>query len=111
MNNEQFLTLSQLGGLVKGALSVLDEELWVAAEIARLNYHPSSGHCYLELVEKSEDKVIAQMKGTIWARVFGPLHANFQALTAAAQTAARGKRRTGLRQRWQTGGVERVEVI
>jgi len=46
-----YLSLSQLGGLIKGALAALNDDYWVAAEIAKLGCHPSSGHCYVELVE------------------------------------------------------------
>ena len=40
---------------------------WVKAEIAKLNYYPKSGHCYPDLVEKRNGKVVAQMRATIWS--------------------------------------------
>ncbi|REJ83789.1 MAG: exodeoxyribonuclease VII large subunit [Bacteroidetes bacterium] len=40
---------------------------WVKAEINKLNYYKHSGHCYPELVEKNNGKVIAQMRASLWS--------------------------------------------
>lgn len=39
---------------------------WVKAEMNKLNSYTHSGHCYPELVEKKDGKVIAQMKSILW---------------------------------------------
>lgn len=39
---------------------------WVKAEMNKLNYYGHSGHCYPDLVEKQDEKVIAQVKSVIW---------------------------------------------
>jgi exodeoxyribonuclease VII large subunit len=39
---------------------------WIKAEINKLNFYALSGHCYPELVEKRDGKVIAQMKSNLW---------------------------------------------
>lgn len=39
---------------------------WLKAEINKLNFYALSGHCYPELVEKRDGKVIAQMKSNLW---------------------------------------------
>ncbi len=39
---------------------------WIKAEISALNLYPVSGHCFPLMVEKSEGKVKAQLKATIW---------------------------------------------
>lgn len=39
---------------------------WIKAEMNKLNLYTHSGHCYPELVEKKEGKVIAQMKSILW---------------------------------------------
>jgi exodeoxyribonuclease VII large subunit len=41
------------------------KEFWLRAEISQLLIH-SSGHCYLDLVETKDDKIIAQAKAIIW---------------------------------------------
>ena len=38
------------------------------AEILKLNFYQHSGHCYPDLVEKRDGKVVAQMRAMIWAR-------------------------------------------
>ena len=40
--------------------------IWIKAEIVRLNHYPQTGHCYPELVEKRNGKIIAEIKGNIW---------------------------------------------
>ena len=59
MNNHQehtdHLTLHQLSLHIKDAIEGnFMQQIWVVAEIASLNINQSSGHCYLELVEKTE---------------------------------------------------------
>jgi exodeoxyribonuclease VII large subunit len=39
---------------------------WVKAEMSKLNYYSHSGHCYPELVEKHDGKIIAQVKSNLW---------------------------------------------
>jgi exodeoxyribonuclease VII large subunit len=39
---------------------------WVKAEMNKLNHYPHSGHCYPDLVEKQEGKVVAQLRSTLW---------------------------------------------
>jgi exodeoxyribonuclease VII large subunit len=39
---------------------------WIKAEMNKLNLYTHSGHCYPELVEKKDGKVIAQMKSILW---------------------------------------------
>lgn len=39
---------------------------WVKAEMNKLNHYPHSGHCYPDLVEKKDGKVIAQLRSVLW---------------------------------------------
>ena len=50
---------------------------WIKAEMNKLNIYSHSGHCYPELVEKSKGKVIAEMRGTIWADDIRRIQNNF----------------------------------
>lgn len=49
---------------------------WVKAEMHKLNRFPS-GHCFPELLEKSEGKVVAEIRGTIWSHNFEKINRNF----------------------------------
>ena len=51
---------------------------WVKAEMNKLNFYKHSGHCYPELVEKVEGKVIAQLKSNIWKDDFIKINSKFQ---------------------------------
>ncbi|HET9486706.1 MAG TPA: exodeoxyribonuclease VII large subunit [Chryseosolibacter sp.] len=50
---------------------------WVKAEMNKLNHYPHSGHCYPDLVEKLDGKVIAQLKSTLWKDDFIRINQNF----------------------------------
>jgi exodeoxyribonuclease VII large subunit len=50
---------------------------WVKAEMNKLNYYSHSGHCYPELVEKSNGRVVAQLKANIWKNDYERINANF----------------------------------
>lgn len=50
---------------------------WVKAEMNKLNYYPHSGHCYPDLVEKLDGKVIAQIKSTLWKDDYSRINHNF----------------------------------
>lgn len=50
---------------------------WVKAEMNRLNLHPPSGHCYPELVEKKDGRIIAEIKSTLWKEDYQRINANF----------------------------------
>jgi exodeoxyribonuclease VII large subunit len=77
-----YLMLSELAYLIKSTIqSSINDEYWVIAEIAQINCHYSSGHCYLDLVEKQDDVTTAKMRATIWASLFGQIGSNFRALT------------------------------
>ncbi|MCK9205009.1 MAG: exodeoxyribonuclease VII large subunit [Bacteroidales bacterium] len=39
---------------------------WVKAEMNKLNYYVHSGHCYPDLLEKREGKMVAQIRATLW---------------------------------------------
>jgi exodeoxyribonuclease VII large subunit len=52
-------------------------EFWVKAEMNKLNHYSHSGHCYPELVEKQDGKVIAQFKANLWRDDYQTINANF----------------------------------
>ena len=53
----------------------MPERYWVRAEIASMSVR---GHCYMELVEKSENGILAaKMRATCWSNVYALLSAYF----------------------------------
>ena len=77
------LSLYQLNQLIKESLrQVIPTTIWLRAEIHNIttNY---SGHCYLDLIEKSEhnDQIIAKQRATIWASTYRLLAHKFYSAT------------------------------
>ncbi|MDR0874094.1 MAG: exodeoxyribonuclease VII large subunit [Prevotellaceae bacterium] len=68
----------QIGQAVRTAF---DNAVWVCAEISEVREH-SSGHCYLELVEKDGDFVRAKARASIWASTYRLLKPYFEQQTA-----------------------------
>lgn len=53
---------------------------WVKAEMNKLNFYRQSGHCYPELVEKKDGKIIAQIKSCLWRDDYQKINSSFQAV-------------------------------
>jgi exodeoxyribonuclease VII large subunit len=51
---------------------------WVKAEMNKLGYYAQSGHCFPELVEKVDGKIIAKIDSRIWKNDYLRINANFQ---------------------------------
>ena len=77
----QHFTLFELNQLIRQTLDAnLEPSYWVAAEIGELRMN-QKGHCYLELVEKEEEKVVAKQRSTIWAYTYRNLSPWFETMT------------------------------
>lgn len=50
---------------------------WVKAEMNKLNHYTYSGHCYPELVEKNQGKVVAQLRASLWKDDYARSNAKF----------------------------------
>jgi exodeoxyribonuclease VII large subunit len=50
---------------------------WVKAEMSKLNYYSHSGHCYPDLIEKHEGKIIAQVKSHLWKEDYNAINEKF----------------------------------
>ncbi|MFC2124622.1 exodeoxyribonuclease VII large subunit [Bacteroidota bacterium] len=74
-------TLSELNSVIKECLEAnLEPSYWVIAEIGELRVN-QNGHCYLELIEKSGDEVLAKINATIWSYTYRNLSGWFEAIT------------------------------
>jgi exodeoxyribonuclease VII large subunit len=77
------ITLSTLNGMIREAIQgSFPGTVWVVAEILEMNIN-RTGHCYLELVEKSAtgDQIIAKSRATIWSSRFRMLRPYFESTT------------------------------
>ena len=74
-------TLHELNAIIKSTISyAFPDAFWVIAEIAEAKCN-QRGHCYLDLVEKEDEAIIAQLKATIWAYEYRRLSQKFQGTT------------------------------
>ncbi|MBX7202335.1 MAG: exodeoxyribonuclease VII large subunit [Bacteroidia bacterium] len=53
---------------------------WVKAELNKLNHYSHSGHCYPELLERIEGKVVAQFRSVLWKGDFDRINKAFNAV-------------------------------
>lgn len=75
------LSLLELNELVKHTLdSHLEPSYWVVAEIGEMRVN-QKGHCYLELIQTDNDKVVAKARATIWSYTYRNLSTWFQGIT------------------------------
>lgn len=73
--------LYELNSIIKSVVSsALPDSCWVVAEIAECKCN-QKGHCYLELVEKEDERTIAQIKATIWAYDYRNIGSKFEKAT------------------------------
>jgi exodeoxyribonuclease VII large subunit len=76
-NEKQIFTLKQVALSIQKVISERYTRLyWVQAEMHKLNY-TNKGHCYPELVQKEEGKIVAEMRGTIWKAQFDKINKSF----------------------------------
>lgn len=65
-NRKIFSLLEVTQSIQKTLAERYSSTFWVKAEMNKLNHYPHSGHCYPDLVEKYEGRVIAQLRSTLW---------------------------------------------
>ena len=83
-SERQALSLYELNNLVKEVIhSTLSPSYWVRAEMSDVRVNASSGHCYLEFIEKNEKTgvTIARARAAIWAKTFCMLKPYFESVT------------------------------
>ena len=75
------LSLLELNTRIRGTLSkAFPATYWVRAEMSDVRVNTSSGHCYLEFVEKNPQSgvTLAKVRGTIWARTYRMIRPYFE---------------------------------
>lgn len=78
MSSKQVFTLLQVTQNIQSVVNqVFKTGFWVKAEMNKLNYYAHSGHAFPELVEKSNGKVVAEMRSTIWKTDFSRINQQF----------------------------------
>jgi exodeoxyribonuclease VII large subunit len=77
-NNRTIFSLSEVTlSIQKTLVERYPGSFWIKAEMNKLNHYPQSGHCYPDLVEKTNGKIVAEMRSTIWKDDFQRINDNF----------------------------------
>lgn len=50
---------------------------WIKAEMNKLNHYKHSGHCYPELVEKKDGKIVAEIRSILWKTDYERINNSF----------------------------------
>lgn len=81
INDKKVFSLSEVAKSIQKTLAArYGSSFWIKAEMIKLHYYPHSGHCYPELVEKKDGKVVAQLKATLWKEDFLRINSRFEAV-------------------------------
>lgn len=67
INDKTIFSLLEVTNSIKKMLEQrYKSAFWIKAEMNKLNHYSQSGHCFPEIIEKVNGKIIAQIKSTIW---------------------------------------------
>ena len=74
----KYYSLSKLMESISAVIHrTYNQSYWIKAEMVKLNYYKKSGHCYPDLVEKSNGDIRAQIRATFWSNTYYRTNANF----------------------------------
>ena len=78
INDKKVFTLQEVTLSIRKTIAErYQQSFWVKAEMNKLNHYSYSGHCYPELLEKANGKVVAQMKANLWKDDYLRINGNF----------------------------------
>jgi exodeoxyribonuclease VII large subunit len=76
-DTRQIFTLKQVALSIKKTIEErYHQTYWVKAEMHKLNMYPS-GHCFPELLQKEDGKIVAQMTASIWKQNYQRINKRF----------------------------------
>jgi len=78
VNDRTIFSLSEVALSIQRTLAErYNSVFWVKAEMNKVNRYPHSGHCYPDLAEKVNGRIIAEMRANIWKDDFDAINARF----------------------------------
>ncbi len=54
---------------------------WIRCEVSRISLHSQTGHCYLEIIDKNDTSIVAQLKAMIWSDKYKSICQKFESAT------------------------------
>ncbi|MCO6496547.1 MAG: exodeoxyribonuclease VII large subunit [Chitinophagaceae bacterium] len=81
VSDKKVFSLSEVMQSIKKTLEArYTSAFWVKAEMNKLNFYRHSGHCYPDLVEKADGKVVAEIRSTLWSSDYRRINQKFLAI-------------------------------
>ena len=78
INDKTIFSLLEVTNSIKKTLEErYKSAFWIKAEMNKLNHYSQSGHCFPEIIEKVNGKIIAQIKATLWRDDYQNINRNF----------------------------------
>jgi exodeoxyribonuclease VII large subunit len=82
IDNKTVFSLFEVARSIRKTLATrYTQSYWISAELNKLNFYKHSGHCYPDLVEKKDGKVIAEMRSILWGSDFQRINKQFESIT------------------------------
>ncbi|MGO1243577.1 MAG: exodeoxyribonuclease VII large subunit [Sphingobacterium sp.] len=79
IENKTIFSLLEVSRSVQKTIAERYKSLyWIKAEMNKLNLYNHSGHCYPELVEKKDGKIVAEMRSVLWKMDFQRINKQFK---------------------------------
>jgi exodeoxyribonuclease VII large subunit len=72
-----FSLLEVLKSIQKTLSDRYTSSFWIKGEVNKLNLYAQSGHCFPELVEKKDGRVIAELKSVLWRDDYNRINSQF----------------------------------
>ena len=77
-NDKTIFSLLEVTKSIKKTLEQrYSSSFWIKAEMNKLNHYSHSGHCFPEIIEKVDGKIVAQCKATLWRDNYQNINRNF----------------------------------
>jgi len=79
LEGKRIFTLLEVSqGIQQTIARKFPEAYWIKAELNKLGFYAQSGHCFPELVEKRDGRIIARLDGLIWKTDYQNINRNFK---------------------------------
>lgn len=76
--NRQVFSLHEVTRSIENAIAKrYQHSYWIKAEMNKLNFYQHSGHCYPDLVEKRDGKLVAQLRSNLWRTDYEQINKRF----------------------------------
>lgn len=78
IDNRRVFSLLEVSKSIQKTLTErYTSSFWIKGDLNKLNFYSQSGHCFPELVEKKDGRVIAELKSVLWKDDFNRINRQF----------------------------------